>query len=203
MVLDEEKIIKAYNDGQSMTAIAKELGTYAITIKRILEKRKIRLRHDVKRAGTLFVKGGDELIEWAKSQGRPVTKKELAEHIGRTKLSPSYFEKYPELGQYVAIYEQKDLQDNLQKLYTWLQKNHIPYKPGDRTRLKVSVDALLLGDYSNTALQIAIKPSCVSVKRHSENMLSKKNRAHEAGMKIIFLYEKDFINLDELFDRIK
>lgn len=123
MMLDRNEIIKAYNSGKSLTAIAKEFHTYATSIKRILEKESIELRHDIKKPGKLYVQDGEKLIEWAKAQGRPVTKLELAQVIGRKKLSPSYFEKYPELGQYIITREQNDIQKYSEKLYDWLQKN--------------------------------------------------------------------------------
>lgn len=200
--IDIDTVIKAYNEGQSMNEIARSIGTYATSIKRVLEKNNIELRHDTMQKGRLFVKDGERLIEWAKAQGRPVTKAELAQVIGRKKLSPSYFEKYPELGKYVKTFEQKDLQKYSQKLYDWLKVNDIPYKPNDRTKLKTSVTALLLGKHSNIILQIAIKPKCVSKKKHSEDMIEKKNRAHEQDMTIIFLYEDDFENLDILKERL-
>lgn len=100
--MDESKIIAEYREGKSMTALAKEYGTHATTIMRMLQKHHIELRHDATRKGVLSVDKGYELIEWAKAQGRPVTQRELAEVIGRTRLSPSYFVKYPELGKYVG-----------------------------------------------------------------------------------------------------
>ena len=202
MKLNSDKIIEAYNSGKSLTAIAKEFHTYATSVKRVLEREGIKLRHDTKKAGEYYVRNGEKLIEWAKVQGRLVTKTELAKIIGRQKLSPSYFEKYPELGQYVVTHEQNELQAYSDQLYKWLQKNNISYKPNDRRRLGVKVTALLLGDYSNTVLQIAIKPKCVSNKIYSETMIEKKNRAHEQDMTIIFLHEDDFENLDVLKERL-
>ena len=98
-------------------------------------------------------------------------------------------------------HEQKELQEYSQKLYEWLRKNNIPYKPNDRTKLKVSVTALLLGE-SNIALQIAIKPKCVSLKKYTEDMIERKNRAHEQGMTILFIHQEDFENLDVLKERL-
>lgn len=197
-----EKIITAYNNGQSMTSIANDYNTYATSIRRLLIKNNVELRHDSLKEGQLYVKHGEELIEWAKAQGRPVTKTELAKLIGVKHLSPSYFIKYPELGQYVATREQNELKEYSQKLYDWLQKNNIQYKPNDRTRLKVSVTALLLGDYSDIVLQIAIKPKCMSLKKYSEDMIEKKNRAHEQDMTILFLHKTDFEDLDLLKERL-
>lgn len=197
-----EKIITAYNNGQSMTSIAKDYDTYATSIRRLLIKNNVELRHDELKEGQLYVKHGEELIEWAKAQGRLVTKAELAKIAGTKRLSPSYFIKYPELGQYVATREQNELKEYSQKLYDWLQKNNIQYKPNDRTKLKVSVTALLLGDYSDIVLQIAIKPKCMSLKKYSEDMIEKKNRAHEQDMTILFLHKTDFEDLDLLKERL-
>lgn len=202
MEINNEEIIKAYNTGESMHSIARRLGTYPTTIKRILEKNDIKLRHDTIKKGTLYVQNGEKLIEWAKAQKRLVTKAELAEVIGRKRLSPSYFEKYPELGKYIEHREQKELQEYSEKLYKWLRDNNIKYKPNDRTKLKVSVTALLLEEHSNTVLQIAIKPKCVSLKKYSEDMIERKNRAHEQGMTILFIHQEDFKNLDTLKERL-
>lgn len=197
-----EKMITKYNNGDSLNSIAKDFHTYPTTIKRILERHDIKLRHDERKEGKLYVKDGEKLIEWAKAQKRLVTKAELAKVAGTKRLSPSYFIKYPELGQYVVTHEQNELQEYSQKLYNWLQKNNIPYKPNDRTKLKVSVTALLLGDYSDIVLQIAIKPKCVSLKKYSEDMIGRKNRAHEQDMRILFLHEEDFKDLDTLKERL-
>lgn len=197
-----EKMITKYNNGDSLNSIAKDFHTYPTTIKRILEKHDVELRHDERKEGRLYVKDGEKLIEWAKAQKRLVTKAELAKVAGTKRLSPSYFIKYPELGQYVVTHEQNELQEYSQKLYNWLQKNNIPYKPNDRTKLKVSVTALLLGDYSDVVLQIAIKPKCVSLKKYSEDMIGRKNRAHEQDMRILFLHEEDFKDLDTLKERL-
>ena len=202
MKIDNKVVIDAYNDGQSLNAIARTFHTYPTSIKRILEQHNVALRHDVVSKGSLYVKDGEKLIEWAKAQKRPVTKAELAKIIGRKRLSPSYFEKYPELGQYIQSREQKELQDYSEKLYKWLRDNNIKYKPNDRTKLKVSVTALLLEKHSNTVLQIAIKPKCVSLKKYSEDMIERKNRAHEQDMTILFIHQEDFENLDTLKERL-
>lgn len=198
MHIDETLVITSYQEGKSMNAIANDLHTYTTTIKRILEKNKVPLRHDDRRKGGLYVQNGEALIEWAKSQGRLVTKAELAEKVGRKRLSPSYFLKYPELGKYVKTDTQNELATYYDKLYDWLRCNNIPYKPGDRTKLKVSVDALLLGEYSHIILHIAEKPTCVSKKKHEEALQLRINKADEIGMSILFLNEKHFHNLDEL-----
>ena len=198
MKVDYEAIIEAYNNGESMNSIANAFGTYATTVKRILERHNVELRHDDKKGGSLYVKDGEKLIEWAKTQGRLVTKAELAEVIGRTRLSPSYFLKYPELGRYVAPYEHKDLKEYSEKLFNWLKENNIPYKPNDKTKLKVTVDALLLEEYSNIALQIAVRPYHVSKKVHEENMKRKMRTAKEVGIIVVFLSKEHFENLDEI-----
>ena len=206
MKIETEAIIKAYEDGQSMNAIAKAYGTYPTSIKRVLERNHVKLRHDARVEGSLHVKDGEKLIEWAKAQGRLVTRTELARIIGKKKLSPSYFIKYPELGQYVTIDAQNELQEYYKKLYEWLQKNNIPYKPNDRTKLKASVDALLLEEYSNLAICISEKPRCMSKKKYESNIKLKMKRAKEAGVIIIFLNKEHFEDLDSvkgLLDSLK
>lgn len=206
MKIETEAIIKAYEDGQSMNAIAKAYGTYPTSIKRVLERNHVKLRHDARVEGSLHVKDGEKLIEWAKAQGRLVTRTELAHVIGKKKLSPSYFIKYPELGQYVTIDAQNELQEYYKKLYEWLQKNNIPYKPNDRTKLKASVDALLLEEYSNLAICISEKPRCMSKKKYESNIKLKMKRAKEAGVIIIFLNKEHFEDLDSvkgLLDSLK
>lgn len=198
MKIDYEAIIEAYNNGESMNSIARAFGTYATSVKRILEREGIDLRHDGRKKGTLHVKDGEKLIEWAKAQGRSVTKAELARLVGRKRLSPSYFLKYPELGQYVKTEAQSELQEYYEKLYNWLKANHIQYKPSDRTKLKVSVDALLLGEYSNLLIHIAEKPYYVSKRKHEENMKLRMRRAKEIGMTVVFLNKEHFDNLDEI-----
>jgi hypothetical protein len=196
--LDKDKIIEAYNNGQSLTSIAKDLHTYATSVRRVLERYGVELRHDAKKAGEFYVQDGEKLIEWAKAQGRLVTKTELAQVIGRSRLSPSYFEKYPELGQYVVTQEPTELQEYSQKLYDWLQKRKIQYKPNDRTKLKVGVTALLLGEYEGLALQIHIKPTYVSKKNYTEVVKTKVRRASKNGIFIIWLNEDHFKDLDSI-----
>ena len=196
--LDKDKIIEAYNNGQSLTSIAKDLHTYATSVRRVLERYGIELRHDSKKAGELYVQDGKKLIDWAKAQGRLVTKTELAQVIGRSRLSPSYFKKYPELGQYIITQEPTELQEYSQKLYNWLQKKGIQYKPNDRTKLKVGVTALLLGEYEGLALQIHIKPTYVSKKKYNETVKTKVRRASKNGIFIIWLSEEHFKDLDSM-----
>lgn len=198
MKIDYEAIIKAYNNGESMNSIARAFGTYATSVKRILEKHNVELRHDDKKEGVLYVKDGEKLIEWAKAQGRLVTKTELAAVLGRKKLSPSYFIKYPELGQYITTRGQKELQKYSQKLYNWLKDNNISYKPNDRTKLGVSVTALLLEEYSKLAIEIFIKPTYISKKKHEENMKLRMSRANDIGMTVVFLNEEHFEDLDSI-----
>lgn len=194
--VDIEKMIRYYSENKSINEIARIFGTYPTTIRRLLEKNDVELRHDKK--GFTLIKDGDKLIEWAKSQGRLVNKTELARVIGKKKLSPSYFVKYPELGQYVKTNEQKELKDYNKKLYEWLQKNNIQYKPNDRTKLKVSVTALLLGEYENIAIETNIKPQCVSRRNHDNSISKKMARARDAKVTILWLGKEDFDDLDHL-----
>lgn len=196
MKIDNQAIIDAYKNGQSLNAIARAFDTYATTVKRVLEKNDIELRHDAVTKGAIIVQDGEKLIEWAKSQGRPVTKSELAKVLGKKRLTPSYFIKYPELGKYVVRREQKDIEKYTEKLYQWLNDNHIQYKPNDRTKLKVSVDALLLGEYSGLAIQIQEKPTCISTKEFEERIKLKMRRAKEADIAIVFLNKEHFEDLD-------
>ena len=191
-----QKIIDAYQNGESLNSIARTFHTYPTTIKRILEKNNVKLRHDIAKKGEFQVQNGEKLIEWAKSQKRLVTKAELAQVIGRKRLSPSYFEKYPELGQYIQPREQKDLKEYSQKLYNWLRENKISYKPNDRTRLQVSVNALLLEEYANIAIVINIKPKCVSKHDFERSMEEKLYRATKEDITILFLNEKHFEDLN-------
>ena len=198
MKIDNQTIIDAYKNGQSLNAIARAFSTYATTVKRVLEKNGVELRHDAITKSAIIVQDGEKLIEWAKSQGRPVTKSELAKVLGKKRLTPSYFIKYPELGKYVVRREQKDIEKYTEKLYQWLNDNHIQYKPNDRTKLKVSVDALLLGEYSGLAIQIQEKPTCISTKEFEERIKLKMRRAKEADIVIVFLNKEHFEDLDSI-----
>lgn len=199
---NENEIIKEYQTGKSMTSIAKEFNTYPITIRRILKSHNVELRHDKKRRGILYVQNGEKLIDWAKAQGRLVTKSELAKIVGTKKLSPAYFIKYPELGQYLQPEIKTEFQEDYKKLYDWLKYNNIPYKPSDRTTLRVSLDALLLEDYSNLAICIAEKPKDVSKKVYEKNLKLKEERALKAGITIIFLKKEDFKDLDKALNKL-
>lgn len=198
MKIDNQAIIDAYNNGESMNAIARAFGTYATTVKRVLEKNNVELRHDAVRKGSLVVQNGEKLIEWSKAQGRLVSRNELAKVLGRKRLSPSYFVKYPELGQYVITHEQKDVLEYSEKLYEWLKENDIPYKPNDRTKLGLSVNALLLGEYTGLAIDICIKPVYISKRKHEEINNIKMRKAKENGIVIVFLNEEHFKNLNEI-----
>ena len=110
MKIETSAIIEAYEKGQSINSIARALGTYPTSVRRNLERNNVKLRHDSRKKGELYVQDGEKLLEWAKAQGRLVTKAELATIIGKSKLSPSYFIKYPELGQYVETRTQKSLE---------------------------------------------------------------------------------------------
>ena len=196
--INTEELINAYLKGESLNAIARAFNTYPTTVRRILEKNKIELRHDAAKKGKPYVKDGEKLIEWAKAQGRLVTKAELAEVIGKTKLSPSYFIKYPELGKYIKHREQQALREYSKTLYKWLDQNSILYKPNDKTTLKISVTALLLGEYSNIAIQLNIKPKCISKKQHANRMTKTVENATNAGVNVICIDENYFKNLDIL-----
>lgn len=199
MKIEASAIIEAYENGQSINSIAKIFGTYPTSIKRVLERNNVKLRHDSRKKGELYVQDGEKLLEWAKAQGRLVTRTELAAVIGKTKLSPSYFIKYPELGQYIETRAQKSLEIYINKLHEWLKKNHIPYKPNDRTALEgLSLDALLLEEYSGLALQISEKAMYVSNKKHEKSLKQKMERAEKAGIRIIFLNKDHFENLDDV-----
>ena len=58
MKIDNQAVIDAYNNGESMNAIARAFGTYPTTIKRVLEKNNVELRHDAATKGTVFVRDG-------------------------------------------------------------------------------------------------------------------------------------------------
>ena len=199
MKIETSAVIEAYEQGQSINSIAKAFNSYPTSIRRILKRNDVKLRHDSRKKGELYVQDGEKLLEWARAQGRLVTKTELATVIGKSRLSPSYFIKYPELGQYVETRTQKSLEIYINKLYNWLKENNIPYKPNDRTVLEgLSLDALLLGEYSNLALQISERATYVSKRKHEESIKQKLERAEKAGIKIIFLNKEHFENLDKI-----
>lgn len=196
--IEPQGIIEAYENGQSLNAIARTFGTYPTTVRRILERNDIELRHDIDEKGSHNkLKDGEKLIEWAKTQGRLVTRKELAEVIGKTRLSPGYFQKYPELGQYVASYEQKDIQKYTDQLFTWLQENEISYSPNDRSALEgIPVQAKLLEKYDGIVISIDIKSTSISNARYKEMVRRRLKKANEKGLIILFLKEEHFEDLD-------
>ena len=196
--IEPQGIIEAYENGQSLNAIARAFGTYPTTVRRILERNNIELRHDVMVKGSHTVlNDGEKLIEWAKAQGRLVTRKELAEVVGKTRLSPGYFQKYPELGQYVASYEQKDIKKYTEQLFTWFQENDIPYAPNDRSALEgIPVQAKLLDKYDGILITIDIKPVSVSTARYKEMIRRRIKKAKEKGLVMLFLKEEYFEDLD-------
>lgn len=154
----------------------------------------------MRRSGEPYVQDGEKLIEWAKAQGRLVTKAELAEVIGTKRLSPSYFIKYPELSKYVVIHRQNELKAYYEKLYEWLNTSEIPYKPKDRTKLGISLDALLLGKYEGLAVQIVEKPSNISRRKYTEDAKIRAKRAKEVGLIVVYLDHDHFENLDSIKD---
>jgi len=92
---------------------------------------------------------------------------------------------------------------NIVKNYmTGCKKTGIKYKPNDRTKLHMSVTALLLGEHANIILQIAIKSKYVSKKKHLEVMQEKMKRADVQGITIIFLHEENFEDLNILLKKI-
>lgn len=204
--IDVKMAIELYKSGESLNTIATKCGSYPTSIRRVLMRNGIDLRHDVSTKGDLKVKDGEKLIEWAKAQGRLVTKSELAAVLGKQRLSPSYFEKYPELGQYIVTRSQHDLKDYSNALYTWLKNNNIPYKPNDRTSLNISMTALLFGEYKNTVLYINVKPTFISKKYHADKTMEIEKRAKEKGLRVIFLdktYFEDDDSLNKLLDVLK
>ena len=89
MKIETSAIIEAYEKGQSINSIAKAFGTYPTSIRRILERNNVELRHDSRKKGELYVQDGEKLLEWVKAQGRLVTKTELAAIIGKSNVGKS------------------------------------------------------------------------------------------------------------------
>lgn len=206
--IEPQGIIIAYQNGESLNSIARAFGTYPTTVRRILERNGVELRHDVIEKGShSILNDGDKLIEWAKAQGRLVSRKELAKVVGKTRLSPGYFQKYPELGQYVASYEQKELYEYIKQLYTWLKENNIAYIPNDRSALDgVPVQAKLLAPYEGFVIVIDIKPSKLSNKRYNDMLHRRLAKAKEKDVTILFLKEGHFADLNciiELLESLK
>lgn len=195
--IDPKGIIQAYEDGQSLHSIARTFNTYPTTVRRILIRNDVKIRHDIPARGDLLVKDGEKLIEWAKAQGRLVSKAELAKIAGTKRLSPSYFIKYPELGQYVKSYEQKELLTYTERLFQWLKDNGILYKPNDKTALEgISVQALLLGEYEGIAIVLDIKPDSMSQKRYNEIINRRVKKSEEKDIFILYLKKEHFEDLD-------
>lgn len=208
MEINLEKVIHEYkNEKLSLNAIARNFHTHPTTIKRLLEKNGVETRKDNPLKGSYMVKDGEKLIEWAKAQGRLVSKAELAKIAGTKRLSPSYFIKYPELGKYVKSYEQKELLEYTESLFNWLKENNILYKPNDKTALEgVSVQALLFGEYSNMAIVLDIKPDTMSRKRYNDIINRRLLKAKEKGITLLFVKEEHFKDLScikELLNDLK
>lgn len=198
--LDIEKIIEAYENGQSLNSIAKEYNTYATSISRLLKKHDVKLRHDSIVKGEAYVKDGEKLIGWAQAQDRPVTKSELAKVIGQNRLSPSYFEKYPTLGRYIKGNMQKEFEPYFDRLCEWLTKHDIGFKLNDRTKIGMSLSVLLFGEYSNIAFELNMKPKSMSTRAYDIRKFKKKDRAREAEIFIIWLNESLFKEDDFMFN---
>ena len=200
--INTEELIKLYKDGASLNSLARMFNIYPMSVKRILEKNEVELRHDTYKKGVLHIDRGEELLKWAKSQGRLVSKTELAKVAGIKRLTPLYFTQYPELNQYIKVYGSKDEEDYSNQLYNWLKENNIPYKPNDKKTLGIVVTALLLDKYENIAIQINIDPS-TNKKRYAEMMKNKLEKATEKGVIIIWLNEDDFKDLSVINNCLK
>ena len=196
--MNESEIIEKYNNGASLNAIARDYDTYPSAITRILVKHGVTLRHDSRRKGGYYVTDGEKLIEWAKAQGRLVSKAELAEVAGTKRLSPSYFMKYPELSKYVIKRGQNELKYYYTKLYKWLDECGISYKANDRTKLGVAIDALLLNKYEGLAIHIVEKPTNISKKKYCDTAHTRAKRAKEVGLVIVYLDHDHFEDLESI-----
>ena len=104
MEINKAKLAEEYLNGKSFHELAREYGTYPTTIRRWLTDVGTVLRHDRSEKDTPYVQNGEKLIEWAKAQGRLVTKQELAAYLGKARLSPSYFIKYCIHARYILNY---------------------------------------------------------------------------------------------------
>ena len=106
-------------------------------------------------------------------------------------------QKYPELGQYVASYEQKDIRKYTEQLFTWLQENDISYAPNDRSALEgIPVQAKLLDKYDGILITIDIKSVSISNARYKEMIRRRLKKANEKGLIMLFLKEEHFEDLD-------
>lgn len=194
-----KEILKLYGEGRSISYLGKKYNTHAMTISRILVNNRVPLRHDSRRYKTSRGVNVAEGIRWAKLQPGPVSRKALAEHLGLKTIPDSYYKEYPELYRCITPTMSQELQPYANKLFLWLKDNHIPFKPYDRTKLKNGkIDALLLDEYSNIGLQIAVKPYVISKKEFETSIKHKRERAEKAGVILIFLTEEHFKNLKEL-----
>ena len=206
--IELQEMIEAYKNGKSLSAIAHSFGTYPTTVKRILERNNVELRHDAPVKGShVVLNDGEKLIEWAKAQGRLVTRRELAEVAGKTRLSSSYFQKYPELGRYIVPYGQQDIKKYIEQLFAWLQKNNISYAPSDRSALGgIPVQAKLLGEYEGIVIVVDIKAHTLSNIQYKEMINKRLKKAKEKGVALLFLRKEHFKDLDcvkDLLDGLK
>lgn len=206
--IELQEMIEAYKNGKSLNAIAHSFGTYPTTIKRILERNNVELRHDAPVKGShVVLNDGEKLIEWAKAQGRLVTRRELAKVAGKTRLSSSYFQKYPELGRYIVSYDQQDIKKYIEQLFAWLQKNNISYAPSDRSALGgIPVQAKLLGEYEGIVIVVDIKAHTLSNIQYKEMINKRLKKAKEKGVALLFLRKEHFKDLDcvkDLLDGLK
>ena len=60
MKIETSAIIEAYKKGQSINSIANTFGTYPTSVRRILERNDIELRHDSRKKGELYVQNGEK-----------------------------------------------------------------------------------------------------------------------------------------------
>lgn len=67
----------------------------------------------------------------------------------------------------------------------------------------MSLDALLLDEYSNIALCIAKKPKTMSMKNYKTNIEKKIEKTKEVGITLIFIKNfEDFDTLKDLLDSL-
>lgn len=195
---ETEEIINSYNSGESMNSIANRLSIHTINIQRLLVKNGIPLRHDARKKGSFIDLDGRRLLEWAKAQGRLVSKRELADYIGKTRLNPKYFEEYPELGQYVKGHERSEFREYYIQLYTWLQDHNISYKTNDKTLLNAKVDVMLLGEYENVIIVITERAKSMCTRLYNERLdrlidrIEIANIGRDNKIRMISLKKSDF-----------
>ena len=85
--VDTDVVVNAYKRGKSMNAIAKAFNTYPSYISRILKKNNVELRHDAKRAGTLYVSDGEKHGSINKIIALAKQKKIIVNEISKAKLN--------------------------------------------------------------------------------------------------------------------